>query len=597
MNIAKTKENTSIIHYIWRMIGITAKEMPFHFALNIATSLLLCVSFLVVILASEALFNKVAVAKGLDSKSEIVTAILILGGAYVFNQLMLGIQNFLYSVRSTRLTGILRDILHKKSSSIEAIHYENPKFLDTLEKAKKGSPLSVFASDLTMVLLTFYIPYFIFMAVYLGSRSKLLLVSLLLIFVPVILAQILRMRLFEQREDVVAPLRRKMEAREMEMVDRLYFKDTRLLGCGSFIQSLYKKVIGEVNQKHWNAEKRSLWQSTLLNSLTVVGYVGILVLLVYLCLTGEITVGSFVAIFSSLGTLYFISEQIVGDHIGSIAENAAYIRNLVDFLELDEKQGEKSQYDPTQGIKVNNLTFRYPGADKDSLRNISLTINPGEVIAIVGDNGAGKSTLVKLLSGLYKPTTGKVSVGGLDTSTTHPESVYRGISAVFQDFNCYQMTLKQNIEIADPEVGQENQQNKLGQAIEEAELELPKKTFNQGIDTMLSREFDGVDLSGGQWQRIAIARGLYRDSHLMILDEPTKAIDPIEESRLYQKFAQIAEGKTAIIVTHRMGSTRLADRIIVLKNGEIEDIGTFDELMSRESVFSTMHKSQASWYM
>lgn len=242
------------------------------------------------------------------------------------------------------------------------------------------------------------------------------------------------------------------------------------------------------------------------------------------------------------------------------------------------------------------MEFKYPGAKSNALNNVSLSIKQGEIVAIVGDNGAGKSTLVKLMAGMYKPNKGTVSVGGMDTLETDPIHIYKGISAVFQKYNCYQMTLKENVEISDFEVSESDKNERLEKAVNEAELDLSEKTFSSGLDTMVSREFDGVDLSGGQWQRVAISRGLYRENSIIFLDEPTKAIDPVEETRLYKQFAKISKGKTSLIVTHRLGSTRIADRIIVMKDGCVNDIGTYDELMSRGGEYAKMYKSQAQWY-
>ena len=169
---------------------------------------------------------------------------------------------------------------------------------------------------------------------------------------------------------------------------------------------------------------------------------------------------------------------------------------------------------------------------------MNLTIKPGETIAIVGQNGAGKSTLVKLLVGLYLPTEGVVEIGGADSRKISPESIYKGTTGVFQKYQRYKLTLQENVWISDLEA---QDQTHLETAVKKADLELDQETFPQGYDTMLSREFDGVDLSGGQWQRVALARGFYRRHDLIVLDEPTAAIDPLEETRIYQKFAELSE--------------------------------------------------------
>jgi len=212
---------------------------------------------------------------------------------------------------------------------------------------------------------------------------------------------------------------------------------------------------------------------------------------------------------------------------------------------------------------------------------------------------------VRLLTGVYQPSSGKVMVGGLCTSETAPASMFKGISGVFQKYQRYKMTLAENVTISDIKVGlckrDTESKNQIGSdlyncddvttALTEAEagLDIP-------LATMLSPEFDGIDLSGGQWQRLAIARGLYRANGFIVLDEPTSAIDPIEETKIYKKFQQLAKNKIAIVVTHRLGSTKLADRIIVMNEGKIVDAGTHDELVSRSGKYAEMWSAQAKWY-
>lgn len=290
-------------------------------------------------------------------------------------------------------------------------------------------------------------------------------------------------------------------------------------------------------------------------------------------------------------------------HIGRMMKNLGSVRNFLNFLSLPERKGREMVVDAGKGIVLENVSFRYPGAEADSLSGISLEIRPGETIAIVGENGAGKTTLVRLMIGLYLPATGSVRIGGVDTRDVSAASVYRGISAVFQRYQKYQMTLGENIQISDlqapaglettfTEICAERRES----AAVKAGLDVDEKCFPRGYETMLSREFDGVELSGGQWQRVAIARGFYRAHGLIVLDEPTAAIDPLEETKIYRQFMEMARNKTAVIVTHRLGSARIADRIVVLDKGKITGIGTHDELMQASGKYAQMFSAQAKWY-
>lgn len=222
---------------------------------------------------------------------------------------------------------------------------------------------------------------------------------------------------------------------------------------------------------------------------------------------------------------------------------------------------------------------------------INLTIREGETLAIVGENGSGKSTLTRLLMGLYLPTAGTIEIDGIDMKTISPKTLYRDVSAVFQRYQCYKMTVRDNTQISD-----EESRKAAEGVLRQVDFPIASEKFTEGMETMLGKDFGGIDLSGGQWQRLAIARGLYRVHDLIVLDEPTAAIDPIEEAKIYRKFAEISKDKTAVIVTHRLGSVHMADRIIVMDEGKIVDMGVHEELMEKKGLYYEMYQAQAKWY-
>jgi ATP-binding cassette subfamily B protein len=198
------------------------------------------------------------------------------------------------------------------------------------------------------------------------------------------------------------------------------------------------------------------------------------------------------------------------------------------------------------------------------------------------------------MTGLYLPVIGKVTVSGYDTKDLSQKALYENTTAVFQKYQRYQMTLEDNITISETNI--EYNKSTLDNVCEIAGINMDKSTFTEEYETMLSREFGGVDLSGGQWQRIAIARGFFREHNLIVLDESTAAIDPYEETRIYKQFAKISKDKSAIIVTHRLGSAKIADRIVVMKNGEVVEMGTHDELVQAGKEYTRLYKAQEQWY-
>ena len=256
----------------------------------------------------------------------------------------------------------------------------------------------------------------------------------------------------------------------------------------------------------------------------------------------------------------------------------------------DEKQ--KKQDMPKEfDIRLKHIGFTYPMSKKEALSDISLTLYQGQTVALVGENGSGKTTLCRVLMGLYQPDKGEIFYGDHLLSTLE----LMNISAVFQKYCRYKMTVSENIQLG--EFWKKTDEKELKGICKDVGIHLEQEHFTNGIYTMLGREFDGIELSGGQWQRIAIARGLFKNSNMIILDEPTAAIDPLEETRLYQDFAKICKNKTAVIVTHRLASARIADRVIVMKEGKVIQDGSHEQLISVEGEYKKMYEEQKKWYV
>lgn len=485
--------------------------------------------------------------------------------------------------------------LHEKAARIDPLEYEKKEMLDLVNKAGEGIGHSTSLVFIMVLALSWYFPYYIAMGIYLFLLDPLLALALPLSAVPPIVSLLLRLFYFGKMEDQAAPLRRKYEYYETAVIDRDCFKETRTLGIFRFLDKKYRDTIREYGKVHIRHEKKALRADLALKLLEALTYLLIVFLAVRSLLIGHISIGAFAAVFGNIHSLMGTVAGLLRWHFGNVATNLSAIQGYFIFMDLPERSGSKKLADKAGGIVMENVSFTYPEAQRRSLSNISLEIKEGETVAVVGRNGAGKSTLVRLLSGLYLPESGRVTLGGVDTAELDLKEIYKRTTAVFQDYQRYRYPLELNVRISDTK--KEFDKKILEEVLAKADLPLPQSCFPEGIDTMLSREFGGVDLSGGQWQRVAIARGLYREHDILFLDEPTAAIDPLEEKALYEKFMELAAGHTAVLVTHRLGSARLSDRILVMDEGELVAAGTHDELMHSCPVYKNMYESQAGWYV
>jgi ATP-binding cassette subfamily B protein len=283
-----------------------------------------------------------------------------------------------------------------------------------------------------------------------------------------------------------------------------------------------------------------------------------------------------------------------------ISESALYLQDYFDFLAIeptikDSAEGVDAPVEITQGIQFDDVGFKYPGTEIWAVRHISFKILPGEKLALVGENGAGKTTLVKLLARMYDPSEGRILVDGTDIRQFKIDSYRKMIGVIFQDYVRFSFKAGENVA-----VGQIDASSNKDQIIHAAEKSLADPVIQKlpgGYDQMLGKRFEeGVDLSGGEWQKIALARAYMRDAQIVILDEPTASLDARAEYEVFKRFAELTKGKSAVIISHRFSTVRMADRILVLKNGEMIELGTHEELLENGHLYAELFLLQAQGY-
>lgn len=545
------------------------------------------------ILTTQRLFDLITEASYENiSYKQVGFSLGIMAIVIIAQQIFRGIDKYLLGHVSYKNVGKFMAELMQKLSRVEPENFENPAFLDNIDKAKRCieyEALGYFSSNCLRVF-TYYGVFFLCVFLYFFRLSPTFPLIIIISFIPAILGQFIQIKIFKVLEDEIAPLRRQYNYYKEAISDQRYFKETRTLGAFLNFRKLFRDTHALLTNKSWKVEYKVTGIRISLGLISFIGFGVSALMLFNTTISGNITIGTFVAVFGVLSQIFSMADELTSIYVSEGSETLGKIEIYYNLLDMKEVDGNDGTVDLSKGIIAENISFSYNGTNKMAIDNVSLRISEGESIAIVGENGAGKTTLVRLLIGLYRPSSGKVLIGGLDTKKTHPNSIYKVISGVFQNFQRYKMTLLTNVSISN--INQIQNSDKIRKVLKDCDFD-----ETMPLDTMLSTEFDGIDLSGGQWQRLAISRGLYRTHELIVLDEPTAAIDPIEEERIYQKFRDLSQNKTTILVTHRLASAKFADKIVVMDKGKILDIGKHDELIKNNGKYASMWKAQSSWYI
>ena len=402
--------------------------------------------------------------------------------------------------------------------------------------------------------------------------------------------------------DAMAPTWRKMNYLESTTKNFDFAKDIRLFNMSNaFFNQLsgVNETYKELNRKHHN--RMVLWEVSL-GSVLIVQKILMYTWLVYNVVTGAYQISDFV-LYVGLVSTFHASVGYVNWIYSDMRTNSLMIndyRNFVDWKEdretADEKDGHITEINLDKfEFRFENVSFKYPGHDNYVLKNVNLTIKNGAKLAVVGVNGAGKTTFIKLMMKLYEPSEGRILLNDVDIKEYNREEYFKLFSPVFQNVECFAMPIYQNISFAEED---KTDMNKINEVLEQSGLSEKINSYEKGIHTNLLKIFDkeGIDLSGGEKQRLAMARALYKDGKVVILDEPTAALDALAEDRMYREFKNMIHGKTAVFISHRLGSTRFCDKIAMFEDGTIVEEGTHEELMAKNGKYAYMFGIQSQYY-
>jgi ATP-binding cassette, subfamily B, bacterial len=378
-------------------------------------------------------------------------------------------------------------------------------------------------------------------------------------------------------------------------------KEVKLFNLSGFLIDRFKQL----SQKFYYDNrkltiKRSLW-GTAFSLFGTLGYYGAYVYIIYKTIQGRISIGDLTFLAGSFRQLRALLDGILS-RFTSVSQGAIYLKDFFDFFEIKPTitPSSKALAFPNpikQGFVFENVSFKYVNADKDrwAIRHLNFTLPSGEKLALVGENGAGKTTLVKLLARLYDPTEGRILLDGRDLREYNLTELRKNVGVIFQDYIRYQMTVSQNIAVGDIDE-KENRELIVQSARKSLADRLVQKLAGK-YDQALGKRFNqGVELSGGEWQKIALARAYMKDAQLLILDEPTSALDARAEYEVFQRFSELTRGKTAVLISHRFSTVRMADRILVLDRGEVLETGSHAELLNKQGRYAELFNLQAMGY-
>ena len=395
------------------------------------------------------------------------------------------------------------------------------------------------------------------------------------------------------------PERRELDYLRMTGASDDTAKEVKIFGLSGFLTDRFRQLSDQFYQANKKLVlKRAAWGS-LFATLGSAGYYGAYVYIIYKTVTGTLSLGDLTFLSGSFMRLRGLLESIL-NRFSSIAEGALYLQDFFEFFQLQPRIQPNAQARPfpkpiRQGFTFENVGFKYRNAEKWAIRNLNFTLQAGEKLALVGENGAGKTTLVKLLSRLYDPTEGRILLDGYDLREYDPVELRKEIGVIFQDFVRFQLSAGNNIAVG--RIEEKENQPRIETSAELSLADSVIKKLPEGYNQIIGRRFaKGVDLSGGEWQKIALGRAYMRDAQLLILDEPTAALDARAEHEVFQRFAELTKGKTAVLISHRFSTVRMADRILVIENGQFVEIGSHVELLQKGGRYAELFHLQAAGY-
>ncbi|HPH83063.1 MAG TPA: ABC transporter ATP-binding protein [Flavobacteriales bacterium] len=597
----ETKQSWSSLKHLPPFLKLIWKTHPALAAANLALRIVKSLMPLALLLVGKLIVDEVIllIPQGsLQNSSHLWTLVAAEAALALVNELLNRLISLLDALLGDLFANSSSIRLMEHAANLDIEQFEDATFYDKLERARRQTLNRT-------VLMTQVLSQFQDVISLISLSAGLVIFNpwlILLLLVSVIPAFLGETHFNERSYSLVhgfTPERRELDYLRLTAASDETAKEVKLFGLSGFLIDRFQVLSDKYYQDNKRLSiQRASW-GTILAAISTAGYYAAYVLILITTLAGSLSIGSLTFLSGSFARMRGLMETLLS-RFASISQGALYLEDFYAFFELQPKirKGEQSRPFPNpirEGFVFENVGFRYQNAASWALRNLNLHIRPGEKIALVGENGSGKTTLVKLIARLYDPVEGRILLDGHPLSEYNPDDLRREIGVIFQDFVKFQLTAGLNI--ATGNIQDKNNQEKIDHAASMSLADSVVSTLPKGYDQVIGRRFaEGVDLSGGQWQKIALGRVYMRNAQVLILDEPTAALDAKAEHEVFERFASLSKGKTAFIISHRFSTVRMADRILVLDKGELIESGSHEELMKTEGHYAALFKLQAAGY-
>lgn len=598
----KTKlKNKQLLENLKRAICLVWQSTPLWSAVTTILLLVQGVLPIVSLYLMKRIVDAVTVGIGAGSAafSEVLLLVILAGFTALIADCLRSLSGYASEAHSQIVTDFVHDILHAKSIELDLEYYENAQFYNALHRAQQEAVYRPQRILNSLVQLAQNGISLMAIAALLISLHWAIAAVLLAAALPGLFVRLNHTgKLYRQQRGWTLKERIAYYFHLM-LVHDSYAKEVRLFDLGAGFRQRYRHLRDSIRQEklalaQWRSQAELITQSS--STFAVFAACGFIA---YQTLVGQITLGGLVMYYQGFQRGQLCLRELLSS-LASLYENSLFLSHLYEFLDLKPTVANPDNPHPVPnpfavGVTFEGVSFHYPHSSRPLLEEINLTIPAGETVALVGENGAGKTTLIKLLCRLYDPTGGRIAIDGIDLRELNATEWRREISVVFQDYVRYNLTVRENIGFGN--IANLAEEEAIITAAQKAGVDKAIAKLPKGYETTLGTQFDeGEELSVGEWQKVAIARAFLRSAQILVLDEPTSALDARSESEVFEQFRQLIQGKTAILISHRLSTVKMVDRIFVLEKGRIVESGSHEELLSLGGTYARLFAMQAKHY-